>query len=248
LVETFADFGLIGVALTLALLAAWLLAVKRIGLLRAQAREHAAERGGLYALFAVTVTFGVQSLLDWTWFIPGVAVPALLSAGWLAGRGPLTEPVGLAQRRARLLNAPGRAGLVFAIVTLTAAAGWMVWEPLRSADADSAAINVMERGDAAAALADARAAANSNPVSIDPLFELSAIYQALGNPAAAHNALIEATGRQPSNPVAWEWRAQFDVQHHLTDDAVRSLRSALRLDPRSIQARAMLTQTATAQR
>ena len=38
---------------------------------------------------AVVVVFGVHSLIDWTWFVPGNAVVALLCAGWVAGRGPL---------------------------------------------------------------------------------------------------------------------------------------------------------------
>ena len=47
-------------------------------------------------MLAVVVIFGVSSLIDWTWFIPGVTVPALVCAGWLAGRGPIAEPVGRA--------------------------------------------------------------------------------------------------------------------------------------------------------
>ena len=32
--------------------------------------------------------FAAHSLIDWTWFVPGTVVPALLLAGWVAGRGP----------------------------------------------------------------------------------------------------------------------------------------------------------------
>ena len=35
----------------------------------------------------VVVVFGAHSLVDWTWFVPGTAVPALLCAAWVAGRG-----------------------------------------------------------------------------------------------------------------------------------------------------------------
>jgi hypothetical protein len=45
----------------------------------------------MIALAATVVAFGLQSTLDWTWFFAGVAVPVLLCAGWLAGRGPLQE-------------------------------------------------------------------------------------------------------------------------------------------------------------
>ncbi|HTW43252.1 MAG TPA: O-antigen ligase family protein, partial [Solirubrobacteraceae bacterium] len=90
LIETFADFGLIGVALTLALFVAWARACRRtLAVAPEDGRgRHAEERTGLLTLLAVVVTFGVSSLIDWTWFVPGVAVPALVAAGWLAGRGP----------------------------------------------------------------------------------------------------------------------------------------------------------------
>ena len=46
---------------------------------------------GRIALLAVTlvpIVFAVQSLLDWTWFIPAPAAMALASAGYVAGRDP----------------------------------------------------------------------------------------------------------------------------------------------------------------
>src|SRR5581483_7688059 len=91
-IETFADFGLIGIAVSLALLVAWGAAVRRtLSLRRGSEPEHAAERTGLITMLAIVVTYGVSSLIDWTWFIPGVTVPALVCAGWLTGRGSLAE-------------------------------------------------------------------------------------------------------------------------------------------------------------
>jgi hypothetical protein len=84
-VQTFADLGLLGVALMLALLAAWSVATARTLTPSGDAR-HSAEWAGLLTLFAVVVTFGVHSAIDWTWFVPGTALPALACAGWLAGR------------------------------------------------------------------------------------------------------------------------------------------------------------------
>ncbi|MGH2888113.1 MAG: O-antigen ligase family protein, partial [Solirubrobacteraceae bacterium] len=99
LVQTFADLGLVGLALTLALLASWVWAALRPLAVRLPWSDRAAaarrgERLGLVAMAAVTVTFGIQSALDWTWYFPGVAIPALVCAGWLAGRGPLAAPIG----------------------------------------------------------------------------------------------------------------------------------------------------------
>ena len=43
------------------------------------------ERTGLLALALVAVVFGVHSALDWTWFVPAVAITGLFCAGWVAG-------------------------------------------------------------------------------------------------------------------------------------------------------------------
>jgi hypothetical protein len=127
-VQTLADLGLVGLLLTLALLAAWMAAAGRSthpfnrrwatwrelrresggaspegpGEGRAGPREgwrragwrylptpYTPERIGLLTMLCVVVVFGVHSLVDWTWYVPGTACVALLCAGWLAGRGPI---------------------------------------------------------------------------------------------------------------------------------------------------------------
>ena len=52
------------------------------------------ERIGLLSMLCLVVVFGVHSLVDWTWYVPGDACVALLCAGWLAGRGPLNAWTG----------------------------------------------------------------------------------------------------------------------------------------------------------
>jgi tetratricopeptide (TPR) repeat protein len=242
-IETFADFGLLGLAISLALLVAWALATRRALLApAARARERLAERGGLAALLGVTVTFGISSLIDWTWFIPGVTVPAMLCAGWLAGRGPLAEPIGRLPRARRLANAPGAGAAIVGVVTLALAAAWFVWQPLRSADADASAVRAMLAGDGATALADARAAVASDPESADALSTLSAVYAGLGNLSSARAQLVKATAVQPDNPATWLALAQFDLHHARPAGAVQALQAALRLDPHSTQTQAMLAQ------
>jgi hypothetical protein len=110
-VQTLSDLGLVGLALVLALLAAWMAAAGRsthpfnrrwtsgrtLDELRAGAwpawrglsEPYSAERVGLLSMICLIVVFGIHSLVDWTWFVPGTACVALLCAGWLAGRGPL---------------------------------------------------------------------------------------------------------------------------------------------------------------
>jgi hypothetical protein len=239
-IETFADFGLIGIAVSLALLIAWCAAVRRT---LSPGREdpgrdgegadpvRAAERTGLITMLAIVVTFGVSSLIDWTWFIPGVTVPALVCAGWLAGRGPLSEArtPGTASRRTGQLSFGGAAAAIGVLAAVLVAA-WFVWQPLHSSDLLTAAITAMTRGDAPAALADARGAADSNPVSVEPLWELSAIYSATGNQSASRAELVKATQVQPSNARTWQQLGAYDLQAHRPARALPELQRALRLD------------------
>ncbi len=242
-VETFADFGLIGLGLSLALLVAWGLAARRalLGPI-ARAREQLDERAGLVALLATVLAFGISSLVDWTWFIPGVTVPALLCAGWLAGRGPLGSPVGRAERPRSPVGSPAAGAALVGLVAVALAAAWFTWQPLRSAGADGSAIDALLAGRGSAALADARTAVASDPVSADALSDLSAVYAGLGNLSAARAELAKATSVQPANPASWIALAQFDLDHERRSDAVRELDSALRLDPSSSQAKAMIAQ------
>jgi hypothetical protein len=50
---------------------------------------YTAERVAMLSMLCLVVVFGIHSLADWTWYVPGDAIVALLCAGWLAGRGPI---------------------------------------------------------------------------------------------------------------------------------------------------------------
>ncbi len=231
LMQTFADLGLIGLALTLALLVAWGIAAARPLTPRtpweALSGAAAAERRGLAAAAAIVLAFGVQSALDWTWYFPGVAIPALLCAGWLAGRGPLTAPVGVRRRRPPISARPGAGAIVTGLVTLALAAGWVMWQPLRSAQALSAAENANSN---AQAFADARAAASSDPLAYQPHFVLSALQQHLGDRAAARAQLVAATRAQPSNPYTWYQLGTYDFAAGDKRAAVADMTRVLALD------------------
>ncbi len=246
-IETFADFGLIGIALSLALLLSWGAATRRaVRAVGPSSDQHTTERAGLLTLLTIVVVFGVHSLIDWTWFIPGTAIPALVCAGWLAGRGPLAHPVGRAQRRRRLTSCPGAGAAVTAIAAIAIVAAWVIWQPLRSYDADGAAISALLRGDTSAALADARAAAASDPVSVEPLFELSEIYSGLGDRVAAERELLDAVSRQPSNPATWQRLGSFELQHGQPRKALDALERAHRLDLASVQTTQLLARARAA--
>jgi hypothetical protein len=233
-IDTFADLGLIGVALSLALLVSWCLAAARPLAPRTRWRdlvsERVAEREGLMALGCVVVAFGVQSAVDWTWFFTGVAVPALVCAGWLVGRGPLGHPVGRAAHRRPLLQRPGSAAALAGLTALALALAWFTWQPLRSADALSASLSAAAAGHHPEAFTEARDAATIDPVSVAPLQILSSLYAGAGDPAAARQQLIDATHRQSGNPQPWQWLGQFELDHGQTRAAYRTLLRAQRLD------------------
>jgi hypothetical protein len=105
IVQTLADLGIVGLAISMALLIAWMIAAgrsthpfdrrwraERSPPSVAWRREPAAytpERIGMLTMLCIVIVFGVHSFVDWTWYVPGDAFVALLCAGWLAGRGPL---------------------------------------------------------------------------------------------------------------------------------------------------------------
>jgi hypothetical protein len=234
LVETFADLGLIGLALTIALLVAWCMAAARALAWRTPWRSLSSERGlereGLVTVAVVVVMFGLQSAIDWTWYFPGVAIPTLVCAGWLAGRGPLNEPAGRLRDRPSLLARPLAGFTITGLATVALLAAWLMWQPLRSADAASAAIGASTNP---AAFADARSAAGSDPLAYQPLFELSALYQRIGDRAAARAELVHATQVQSQNPETWVQLGSFDLAAGKPRSALADLAVASVLDPQS---------------
>lgn len=240
--ETFADFGAIGLAVSLGLLLAWALATgrtlglswhgRRPGLPRAPpASERSPEWIGMVALLAIVVTFGVHSMIDWTWFVPGVAVIALACAGWLAGRGPLGQPVGRSPQRRMLLRSPGAIMALAVLAVVTVAAVWEVAQPLRSADSSSAAEAAAYSGNGALALTEARRSAAEDPVSVQPLYLLADLESLAHDPGAARQALAEAVSRQPQNPRTWEYLGCFDLSQPYPGPALRELHRGLALNP-----------------
>jgi hypothetical protein len=94
--QTAADLGIAGLAVSLALLIAWLVAARRAtGLLyrrERRVREFTPERVGVVALALCALVFGLHSVVDWVWYVPGPAAMAMLAAGFVVGRRPLVGP------------------------------------------------------------------------------------------------------------------------------------------------------------
>jgi hypothetical protein len=228
-VQTFADLGLIGIALSVALLVAWSrAAVRPLAIAvrwRSLTEAQATERTGMAALAIVVLVFGIHSTLDFTFYFPGLTIPALLCAGWLAGRGPLDAPVGRATKRISVIDRPGAGALVTGLAAVALIGGWLMWQPLRSTQALNDAENNPAR-----AFASARAAASNDPLAIEPRYLLSVLYQNANDPNSARAQLIKATQTQPQNPMPWLWLGQLNFQIGHPRDAIIAMSRVLALD------------------
>jgi tetratricopeptide (TPR) repeat protein len=248
-VQTLADLGLAGLAVSLALLAAWLASATRATGLRRRdrGRPFTPERIGLLTLVAVVIVFGVHSFVDWTWFVPANAAVALLAAGWVAGRGPLgdRDPAttrsatagGVAERLRGGLRERPRLICAVAAALIALMTAWTVWQPLRADTIAQNALDTLDAGNADAARAQAQQARDINPVSLDPLYALWTIESAAGRKSAARRALEQAVRLQPANPDPWVRLAQFELNTLKRPKvALAAIRPALYLDPRSADA------------
>jgi hypothetical protein len=243
-VQTLADLGLVGLALSLLATVGWAVAALRATGVprRDRSLPFDPERIGLITMTSVVVVFGVHSLIDWTWFVPANAVVALLCAGWVAGRTPLRDrlshiPGGqsdpaFGSRRGVSRIAVAAAIGVFAVGLV---ASWAALQPVRAVHAEDGAIAALSLGDYTAAARKAHIAARLNPVSLDPLWQLAYIADARGDKRAASQALERAARRQPANAEAWRRLGRYRLS--VLDEpksALAAFRTAYFLDPSAL--------------
>jgi hypothetical protein len=262
-VQTAADLGLLGLGVSLMLLLAWALATGRTlgwrlpvpaGAARLLRRGPPApaelprltfgpEHVAMATLATIALVFGVHSFIDWTWFVPGTVVIALLAAGWVAGRGPLEEapadPRDLPARvRAGVHGATGGVRVAVAVLVLAvgALAAWTAWEPLGARNAGNDALLAAGKDPKSynKALGLVQKAQDRNPLSPDPLFERAVVELVGGHQDAARRALVQAVRLQPANASTWEQLSRFALdQQNDPKLALRLLGPALYLDPQS---------------
>ncbi len=277
-VQTLADLGLVGLALALSLLIAWAVAAGRathpfnrqwvlrtpwrssssegesVGWRRLSSAEqlrYPPERIAMLTLLCVVIVFGMHSLIDWSWYVPGNACVALLCAGWLAGRGPLAG----AARAGKLawpaldagwrVRAPGqwsqwarsvgalRGGLALVVLLAALLAAWSEWQPQRSESSRLEAIYLLS-SNRSAANAAAKRAVSRDPLSAEALFTLAEVQLVDGNSPAARATLQNAVKLQPSNPKSWLELGRFDLLHNRAQPALSELKAAIYLNPESI--------------
>jgi hypothetical protein len=264
--QTLADLGIAGVALTTALLLAWLVAAARATSLHPRRlpfrrgdgeplprRDWNADRTAVVALGLIAIVFGLQSAIDWTWFVPGPAAMALVAAGFLAGRGPasaLPEGRSTVDLREPLRN-PAPVRLLAAASVLLAAllTAWAIWQPEAADRETSDALALADTGDIDGALEKTRDAADTNPLSAEPLLVEAAIATRAGREAEAREALEQAVLKFPGDAETWYRLAAFQLG--TLDEpgkAAETVRGALYLDPHSPAARQLFLEARASER
>jgi tetratricopeptide (TPR) repeat protein len=238
--QTLADLGLVGLATALALLAAWIAAAARATSLGPRRGIPSAtwttERTALLALALVAVVFGIQSATDWTWFVPGITVMALVAAGFVAGRGPLprlgSEPATPSPRN--LGWTPLRLGAAGSIAIVALLCGWMIWQPVAADRAVAHSYELLDAHRPAAALREADLARDRNPYSNEPLYASAAALADLGRAPAALRTLRRAVLERPRDPDAWIRIATFQLDTLGSPErALEMVAQAQRVDPHS---------------
>ena len=192
--------------------------------------------------------------------MPGNAIPALLVAGWVAGRAggepalgaaPLAAEGGWRGTLRSAWRSPVRVTGAVAALALAAIAVWVTWQPQRSVNATDDALVAVEANRLPAARADVRRAEDANPLSTTPLYVGATVESAAGNTAGARTLLRRATRMEPSSSEPWLRLAQFELDQGDADAALRALGPALFLDPGSTavqQTHIDASRAATAQR
>ncbi len=253
IVQTLADLGIVGLALVLALLVSWILAARR-PTHPLRGGRYTPERIGMLSMLVVVVVFGLHSLIDWTWYVPGDACVALLCAGWLAGRGELAPAPGTRRRgwlragwrRLRERPQPVRLALAGTAVVAALLAAWAQWEPQRSEEARGEALTLAEDGHLRAAQSAAESAVSRDPLSAEALFALADVQQIAGRGGLARQTLQRAVRLQPSNPQTWLELGRDDLAHD-PRAALKELQAAVYLNPETIAPEAISGPTANRQ-
>ena len=263
--QTLADLGIVGVALTTLLLLAWLFAFLRATALHPRRlpfrrgdgdppprRDWTADRCALVALGLIAIVFGLQSAIDWTWFVPGPTAMALVAAGFVAGRGPAAAVPegGSIDLRAPLRN-PSTPRLLTASAVLLAAllTAWAIWQPWAADRQTTDAIQLADGGDVDGALAKARDAADTNPLTAEPLLVEAAVATRAGRESDAEVALEDAVLKFPGEPETWYRLAAFQLGTlDEPAEAAETIRGALYLDPHSLSARQLFLEARASER
>lgn len=147
-------------------------------------------RGAAAGLLAIGV---VAACVDWAWELPAVFAPTVIAVALLVGPALAAPP-----RADHGRFGVGVATLLVAWVAILAAAASLATEYKLGQSRDA-----VERGDLAAAAADARQASSLQPWAAEPWFQRARIERLAGDSAAADRSIGEALRRAPDDYRIW---------------------------------------------
>ena len=222
--ETLAETGIVGLGLLGGLLAFLLVAAVTRSL-----RASPAMRTWLAAAAGGSAAFMCAAALDWVWELGAIAMAVLLlGAVLVAGRDD--DGASAARNATGASRSVGaRAGLVLlAVLALGAIA-----VPMAGALATRDSRDAVADGKLAVALQASRSAERLQPYAATPRLQQALVLEKAGALAAAAAAAKAASSEEPTNWRTWFILARIQARDGKTTSALRALREAKRLNPRS---------------
>jgi hypothetical protein len=223
--EAFAELGLVGGLLVLALVGS----ILATGFLAWRHAQGPRQRELYAALFAACLAFAVVAGIDWMWEIAAVGAVFFLTGGVLvAGRCAQL----LQARSAGNGQAPQRryglavAGLALAWISALALIGPLLVDREIAASKDAAG-----EGNLASAVERADTARSIEPWAASPYVQLGLLAEAQGDYATARQRLGQAIDREEDNWSLYYLRARIENEAGEAAAAQRDSEEALRRNP-----------------
>ena len=245
-VQNIADLGLVGIAVILALLGSWVAAVRRT--IGHRGDPWPPERVASVGLLAAVFAFGVHSTIDWTWSFPAATLPALIAAGWLAGRGSIGRPTDVPppprahESERTWVSRVGRWVPRLQLAAFAVLALWSISQPWRAFQNSQDALQALERGETDEAVELAKEAVAQDSVSMETHVTEATVLAAGGDVSGGRKSIERGLAQQPNNPAAWAQLLNFEL--YAAGDAERAAqayRGAIFLDPYSVALRAAIS-------
>src|SRR5438876_496602 len=187
---------------------------------RLEGEDRLAAAALVVALFA----YVVHGVVDFDWDFIAVTAPAVAVLGVLLAAG----------RAARVRLRARRGVLAVSAGAFAAAALYSLASPWLAARRVDDAYAALSRGDAGAAVSDARSAHDLNPVSVDALLAWGLAEAARGDVAAAGRLYTKAISIQPDNWRPWYFRARLLEKIAGPKVALFDAQQAAARDPRGL--------------
>jgi O-antigen ligase len=223
--ESFAELGIVGGLLVLALVGVLLWT----GFAAWRAAPHP-QRERYAALFAATLAFAVSAGLDWFWELPGLGAVFFLASGVLVAArcsqlAAAPDPALVARGEERRFGL-AVAGLAIAWIAAVALIGPLLVD--REIDASQSAA---ADGDLTSAVSHAKTARSIEPFAASPYVQLGLLAESQGDYATAAERLTQAIDREDRNWQLYYLRSRVEEEAGDRAAARVDLDHARRLNP-----------------